>query len=94
MPLARQTGDSEASRSRGNRLDNFVEGWRFVMGARWAWWAKCPNGHIYSNFSGGADNCYECDLPPAVELDCQHWWKGYENCDCKEQIKKLEVPCR
>ena len=39
------------------------------MGARWAWTAVCsgPEHHIYSNFSGGADDCYECGAEPEVE---------------------------
>ncbi len=39
------------------------------MGARWSWTAICENGHIYSNFSGGADPCYECDAQPVCEVD-------------------------
>ena len=38
------------------------------MGARWAWEAVCPNLHIYGNFSGGADPCYDCGLVPEVEF--------------------------
>lgn len=39
------------------------------MGARWAWTAVCsgPAHHIYSNFSGGADDCYECGAEPECE---------------------------
>lgn len=39
------------------------------MGARWAWTAVCsgPEHHVYSNFSGGADDCYECGAEPEVE---------------------------
>ena len=38
------------------------------MGARWAWTAVCsgPEHHVYSNFSGGADDCYECGAEPEV----------------------------
>lgn len=38
------------------------------MGARWSWSAICKNGHIYGNFSGGADDCYTCDEPPVNEI--------------------------
>lgn len=58
------------------------------MGARWAWWARCPSGHVYSNFSGGADDCYECDKEPVKVIDCHHWVNNYEGCDCREQIKQ------
>lgn len=34
------------------------------IGARWAWAAVCPRLHMYSNFSGGADPCYECGADP------------------------------
>jgi len=39
------------------------------MGARWAWTAVCSGveHHVYSNFSGGADDCYECGAEPEVE---------------------------
>ena len=39
------------------------------MGARWAWTAVCSGSghHVYSNFSGGADDCYECGAEPEVE---------------------------
>ena len=53
------------------------------MGARWAWYARCGNGHIYSNFSGGPDDaCYECGASPVDSIDCQHFWNGAD-CDCK-----------
>lgn len=41
------------------------------MGARWAWTAVCcgPEHHVYSNFSGGADDCYECGAEPELEFD-------------------------
>jgi len=41
------------------------------MGARWAWTAVCsgPEHHVYSNFSGGADDCYECGAEPEVEYN-------------------------
>lgn len=35
------------------------------MGGRYPWVAKCPNGHEYSNFSGGPDPCPECGREPA-----------------------------
>lgn len=55
------------------------------MGARWQWFARCPNGHVYSNFSGGADNCYTCDQPPVEVIDCPHW--GIEAaCNCEEEL--------
>ena len=38
------------------------------MGARWSWSAICKNGHIYGNFSGGADNCYTCGSEPEREI--------------------------
>ena len=39
------------------------------MGARWAWTAVCSGSehHVYSNFSGGADDCYECGAEPERE---------------------------
>lgn len=55
------------------------------MGARWAWVAICEAGHVYSNFSGGADDCYECGKPPAREIQCPHLWDD-RPCDCKERI--------
>ena len=60
------------------------------MGARWSWYARCPNGHIYSNFSGGADPCDECGLTPIRIIDCPHWMVDEENCDCAERIKEAE----
>lgn len=39
------------------------------MGARWAWDAVCTNGHVYGNFSGGADDCYECGAKCEVEFN-------------------------
>lgn len=59
------------------------------MGARWAWFAKCPDGHVYSGFSGGADDCYECRKPPAIEIECQHLWDLTSPCNCREEIAKL-----
>ena len=38
------------------------------MGARWSWSAICPNGHIYGNFSRGADACYTCGAEPVREV--------------------------
>ena len=55
------------------------------MGARWYWVAKCPNGHVYSNFSGGADDCYECGAEPEKVIDCPHWATD-EPCDCMSQL--------
>lgn len=42
---------------------------KVIMGARWAWTAVCsgPEHHVYSNFSGGADDCYECGAEPEME---------------------------
>lgn len=62
------------------------------MGARWAWFAKCPNGHLYGNFSGGADNCYECGEEPAETVDCCH--QMFDVCDCKEWLNRPEPPPR
>ena len=39
------------------------------MGARWAWEAICEKGHLYGNFSGGADDCYTCKAPPLVVFE-------------------------
>lgn len=50
------------------------------MGARWAWHAICKEGHIYANFSGGADECYECGADCLLESDC------WENCEVHIQI--------
>ena len=46
------------------------------MGARWAWTAVCsgPEHHVYSNFSGGADDCYECGAEPEVEYRDDMSW--------------------
>lgn len=59
------------------------------MGARWLWYARCPNGHTYSNFSGSAEPCCECGMPPEWTLDCPHeMWDGAGDvCDCPERIK-------
>ena len=38
------------------------------MGARWSWSAICEKGHIYGNFSGGADDCPICGKPPVNEI--------------------------
>lgn len=65
------------------------------MGARWAWEARCPNGHCYGNFSGGADLCPTCNEEPEAVIDCEHWYR-MENCNCREQIKtvhKIECTC-
>lgn len=60
-----------------------------MMGARWLWFAVCVNGHEYSNFSGGADACYECEAPPAIEVICPHWALELEEpCDCEEVAKE------
>lgn len=58
------------------------------MGARWPWVAKCPEGHIYSNFSGGADDCYECGKEPEVETYCPHLWDEEGRCDCAEVLER------
>ena len=57
------------------------------MGARWLWYAVCPNGHEYDNFSGGADPCYECGEEPAVVVDCPHW-ATEEPCNCRQVAKE------
>lgn len=58
------------------------------MGARWAWEARCKNGHCYGNFSVGADDCYTCGEPPVEVIDCEHWVSGYEGCKCRETIQE------
>lgn len=52
------------------------------MGARWAWFARCVNGHVYGNFSGGPDNCYECNGDPVESVDCEHLY-GDKPCNCR-----------
>lgn len=47
------------------------------MGVRWYWIAVCSNNHEYSNFSGGADACPECDETP------EHVFEGD---DAEEQL--------
>ena len=51
------------------------------MGARWAWTAVCsgPEHHVYSNFSGGADDCYECGAKPEVEYQDDMFGEGPPN---------------
>lgn len=55
------------------------------MGARWQWFALCPEGHRYGNFSGGADPCYTCGKEPVDVIDCMHDYEG-EKCDCMAQL--------
>jgi len=61
------------------------------MGARWAWFAKCPSGHIYGGFSGGADRCGECDSFPETEIQCSHMWTD-DPCNCKELLENPPPP--
>lgn len=59
------------------------------MGARWPWEARCKNGHVYGNFSGGADECYDCGEPPVEELACPHWaGPAVGPCDCRQWMEK------
>lgn len=54
------------------------------MGARWPWHAICENGHITSNFSGGADDdCDLCGAPILEEHNCWSWGMGGD-CDKEE----------
>lgn len=61
------------------------------MGARWSWHAKCVNGHIFGNFSGGSDGeCYEetCLAPLVEEYEC---WDGCPLCDPAKAAELAEA---
>ena len=57
------------------------------MGARWYWFALCENGHVYSNYSGGPDDCYFCEAPMMTSIDCQH--RTGEECDCEKLLRRV-----
>ena len=60
------------------------------MGARWAWYARCEAGHIFSNFSGGSDGVCDavegCNAAVDCEIQCPHMFDE-EPCDCEKYLE-------
>jgi len=56
------------------------------MAPRPAWHARCPEWHVYSDFSGEPGLCPVCGAAPELTILCPHDLPT-ETCDCEQQLE-------